>query len=183
MRYLLGCMTMAVAVILFTGGANEDSRRVVTIRSGDVTARIDPDTSFGQYYTISYAIPADLAADRLDQALLELYVDVRAKVRDEYVNEAPVLEVYALTTPFTGSVDPEKLDSRTRVVRPVSLGVRKRVVLDITKIVGAQAAGELSNNGVILGTVTGAREGDFRLVEGLLGEGVVGRVRLYGKRT
>jgi hypothetical protein len=56
-------------------------------------------------------------------------------------------------------------------------------VLDITKIVRAQVAGELSNDGVVLGTVTGARDGDFRLVEGLLGEGVVGRIRLYEKRT
>jgi hypothetical protein len=183
MRYLIGYLTLAVATTLLTGGANDDSRRVVTIRSTDVTARTDPDTSLGQYYTISYAVPAGLSAVRLDQALLELYVDVRAKVRDEYVNEAPVLEIYAMIRPFAGSVEPERLDSQTRVVRPVSLGLRKRVVLDITKIVRAQVAGELSNNGVVLGTVTGSRDGDFRLVEGLLGEGVVGRIRLYEKRT
>jgi hypothetical protein len=184
MRYLIGCLTLAVAAMSITGGVSDrSSRDHVIIRSGDVTARADPDTSFGQYYTISYVIPADLTADRLDQALLEVYVDVAAKTRNEYVNEAPILEVYALTAPFAGSVEYERLESHSRVARPVSLGMRKRVVLDITGIIRAQAAGELVNNGIVLGTVTGSRDGDFRLVEGVLGAGVVGRVRLYEERS
>jgi hypothetical protein len=108
-----------------------------------------------------------------------LYVDVRAKVRDGYLNEAPVLEVYALTQAWAGAVDPQIMDPETRAVRAVALGEGRRVLLDITDIVRDHLAGRVDNHGLVLGSVTGRREGDFQLVSGALPGDSVGRLRLY----
>jgi hypothetical protein len=45
----------------------------------------------------------------------------------------------------------------------------------------AELAGQLQNYGVVLGSVTGSREGDFTLVSGHLPGSAVARVRVYGR--
>jgi len=177
---LIKLSAIATALVVLTGAARtQTERELILIRSSDVTARAETDTSIGQYYTLSYQLPTDLPSERLDQAILELDVDVRAKSRDEYVNEAPVLQVYALHEPYTGVVEASSLDTLTYATRPVALGNNRRVLLDITRIVRAHLTGALDNNGLILGSLTGMREGDFSLVSGRLATDAVGQVRIY----
>jgi len=77
----------------------------------------------------------------------------------------------------------EDLDTATRAVRAIALGRDRRVLLDITAIVRADLAGRLPNHGLVLGSVTGSREGDFTLVSGRLPGSAVGRVRVYSRTT
>jgi hypothetical protein len=53
------------------------------------------------------------------------------------------------------------------------------VVLDVTRIVRSHLDGDFPNNGLIVGSVTGRREGKFTLVSGKLPEGAVGQLRFY----
>ncbi len=110
-------------------------------------------------------------------------MDVRAKARDGYVNEAPVLEAFALTQPFAGTLSVENLDTTTRAVSAVALGRSRRVLLDVTGIVRANLTGRMSNYGLVLGSVTGSRDGDFTLVSGRLPDSAVGRLRIYRSRS
>ncbi len=178
---LLGKVSaLVVAVVALTGAAVPDPRKqVVSIRSSDVTLRVDPDTTLARYYTMSYTPPEGLASADLDLAILELYVDVSAIARDEYVNEAPVFEVYALNEPFGSSLDREILEEGTRAARPVAAGVARRVVVDVTQIVRAHLQGALQNNGLVVGSLTGMREGQFVILSGRLPDAAVGRLHVY----
>jgi hypothetical protein len=155
------------------------ARQFVLIPPSAASSHTEPDTMVGQYYTISYQLPEGLRARKLDRVLLELYLDVRAKPREDYVNEAPVVEVYALKAASHGSVEPGDLDNATRAGRPVALGSSRRVLVDVTKIVVAQLSGTLQNNGLVVGSMTGEREGDFTLLSNRLPGGAVGRLRIY----
>ena len=133
-----------IACVVLTGaGRSDPTRQVILIPSSDVTMRADPDTTLGRYYTMFYAPPDGLTAIDLERAILEVFVDVSAKGRDRYVNEAPVLELYALKEPFWGTLDPTSLDQATRSVRPVAAGEGRRVVLDITAIIRSHLEGAI----------------------------------------
>jgi hypothetical protein len=176
----LKLVTLAAGLFLTARAAPSDAgRQLLLIRSGDATAHTEADTSIGRYYTLAYPLPEALSSESVELAMLELYIDVRAKVRDGYVNEAPVLEVYALTEAWAGAVDPAIMDWQTGAVRPVALGEDRRVLLDVTDIVRAHLAGRVGNHGLILGSITGRRDGDFRLVSGALPGDGVGQLRLY----
>lgn len=169
----------ASIAILAMAPVARSGRTLIAIRSADVTARADADTSIGRYLTLSYQLPAGVQASQIDHATLEIYLDVRSKSRDGYVNEAPVVEAFALREPFAGTVNLGVLDERTRSRRPVARGHAKRVLLDITGMVRAHLDHTLDNDGIILGSLTGMREGDFRLVSGRLPPPAVARVRIY----
>lgn len=180
MRIIAKLFALALGFVMLTGAAGTDTQKqTILIRSNDVTLHADADTSIGQYYTVAYTPPENLSREDLDRAILEVFVDVSAKVRGEYFNEIPVLEIYALTTPFSGSLNLEALHLPTGVVRPVVAEDGRRVILDITNIVRSHLAGTLENNGLIVGSLTGMREGEFTFVSGALAEGAVGQVRIY----
>ncbi len=180
MRHLSRISVTVCALLLLTGAARTDSRRqIVLIRSSDVTLHAEPDSLIGQYYTVSYALPDSLTSADLGQAILELFVDVRAKPRDGFLNEAPMLEVYALNQPPTGRFNPESLSPEGRALRAVAVGSGRRVVLDVTRLVRSHLDGAIENNGLIIGSLTGMREGVFTFVSGRLPEGAVGQLRVY----
>ncbi len=173
-------LALTLGFIMLTGAAGIDGRnQTILIRSNDVALHTDPDTTIGHYYTVAYTLPENLSSQDLDHAILEVFVNVSAKERGEYRNEAPVLEVYALTAPFSGTLNLETLDWPTGVVRPVVAEESRRVIIEITNIVRSHLEGTLENNGLILGSLTGMREGEFTFVAGALPEGAVGQVRIY----
>jgi hypothetical protein len=198
MRRVANFFVVTAGLFLTAGTVRTDSpRQFVLIRSDEVAAHTDTDTTVGQYYTVSYDLPVSLRAQDLEIALLEIYMDVRAKPRleysnapegdqpekaIEYVNEAPVIEVYALTQPYAGSVDLERFDAATRAVRPVALGTGRRVLIEITDILRGQLDGRIPNHGIVLGSLTGTRDGDFALVQDKLPKSAIGRLRIYTKR-
>ena len=199
MNYVKHLAVIALGLVL-TAGAEPPggSQRSLLIRSSDVIAHTEADTSVGQYYTVSYQLPSDLHIEDLENAILEIYLTVRAKPRTEasngpegnvpehtiqYINEAPVVEVFALREAYTGSVDLERLDTATKASRPVALGASRRVLIDVTSIVRAQLDGSAANFGFILGSVTGEREGDFSVVSDRFPHGAVARLRFYTMKT
>ena len=177
---LVSLFLSSFSLFLATASATDPIKSSVLIRTQDVAVHSAADTTQAPYYTVSYVLPAGLDPTRVQRAILELVVDVHAKPRGEYVNEAPVLEVYALTQAFAGTVDIEALDRSTRAVRPVAVGQSRRVKIDVTRIVRAHAGGE-SNYGLVLGSVTGMREGVFTIRTNTFPNGGMARVTLYGR--
>jgi hypothetical protein len=115
----------------------------------------------------------------VEKALLEVYVNVDARSREGYLNDTPVLEVFALTEPFGSELDTERLERSTGVARPVALGSDRRVLLDVTRIVRACLGGTRTNYGIVVGSLTGMREGDFEMATGRLPGGVVAQLHVY----
>jgi hypothetical protein len=152
---------------------------VILIARQSIATHNETDETLAQYYTVLYALPAGLNEAQLQRAILEVYVDVGAKARDGYLNEAPVLEVCALSTPYAGAISEETLVLATRAMRPVSLGGDRRVVIDITEIVRANLKGETGNNGIVLGSLTGRRDGDFSILSGKFDNGATAQLRIY----
>ncbi len=173
-------ISVAAWVVLAGAVAAAPSGRIsVMIRSADVEAHAGPESSMGQYYVVQYAPPEGLEAGDVQRAILELYVNVEAKERDEYVNEAPVIEVFALTESPVGSVSLENLDRPTRASRPVARGEGRHVRIDVTSIVRAHASGDLVNYGIAIGSLSGMREGDITFVENMFPGGAIGRLTIY----
>jgi len=166
-------------LVLIGAGRSDPTKQVILIQSSDVTLRADPDSAVGRYYTLSYEPPEALSGADLERAVLELVVDVSAKQREGYVSEAPVLEIYALIEPLSDDFDPGRLHRASRSVRPVAAGAGRHVVLDITTIVRSHLEGAIRNHGLVLGSVTGMREGEFIVVPGNFPQGAVAQVRIY----
>jgi hypothetical protein len=179
MRHAFRITLIVMCLAVLTGGTASTRREFVLIASSDISAKTEEDTTIGQYYTVSYRLPANLQVSHVERAVLELYVDVRAKVRDDYRNEAPMLEVYALKSRFSGSVAPGELDAAICSARPVARGRGRRVLIDITEIFRAHLSGRLNNNGIVVGTLTGARDGDFTILSNRLPGNAVGRLRIF----
>lgn len=110
-------------------------------------------------------------------------VGVSAKQREGYASEAPVLEIYALMEPLSENFDPGRLHRASRSVRPVAVGADRHVVVDITTIVRSHLEGAIGNHGLVLGSVTGMREGEFIVVPGNFPQGAVARVRIYRRHV
>jgi hypothetical protein len=180
MNQRTGIAAGVLAFLVLTGTTPTDrTRETVLIRPADVTVHDEPDTTLGPYYTISYAWPESLTCSGLNRAILEVFLDASARPRDEFLNASPLFEVYALTEPLTGAFDPGRLERTGRAVRPVALGEARRVVLDVTSIVRAHLEGRIENHGLIIGSLTGERDGAFTLRSGGLPEGAVGRILLF----
>ncbi len=171
---------LVIGLTVLTGAAATGSRKqVVLIRPNNVEHHADPDTTVGGYYTVTYSAPQGLLSADLDRVVLEMYVDVSSIAREEYVNEAPVFQVYALREPFGSILDPETLDSSTRAARPIAAGSVRRIVIDVTQIVRAHLQGTLENYGLVIGSLTGMREGEFVLLANRLPEGAVGQLHFF----
>jgi len=177
-RTAIAAAVLAVLTLAGTTPADR-TRETVLIRPADVTVHDEPDTTLAPIYTFSYSLPEGLTSRQLNRAMLELFVDVSAKPREEFLNPSPLLEVYALTAPLTGVFDPGRLEREGRAVRPVVRGDTRRVILDVTGIVRAHLEGRIENNGLIIGSLTGERDGAFALRSGQLPEGAVGRILLF----
>lgn len=172
---VLGGVLLVLAV--FQPAAGEE--RTIVLKATDVTRHTTQDATVGAYYTVAFEVPSVPFGAHLEHAVLEFYLDVASKARDEYVNDTPVLEVFALTSDFDGDLEPEEWDLDTRVTRPFLLGERKHVVMDVTPIIRSLLADPSKNHGIVIGSLTGMREGDFDVRTGLLPDTGVMRLRLY----
>lgn len=179
MRLRAEVSLVVTCLAILAGGGTPATGATLLIGSSDVSAHADEDTTTGQYYTLSYRLPANLSPTRIERAVLEVYVDVGAKVRDDYINDAPMLEVCALKQPYSGTLVRADLDLATDSARPIARGRARRVMVDITEIFRAQLSGRLENNGLVVGTLTGPRDGDFTILSNRLPGGAVGRVLIY----
>lgn len=155
------------------------SKRILPIESSDVSTYTPSDTTVGKYYKLTCTVPGDLQARHLERAVLELRVEVDTLSRDGYLDDTPLLEVYALKNGFTGAVDFTKFETPSTAIKPVSVGDDRRVLLDVTPIIKLYIAEPSRNQSLIVGSLSGDRPGDFTLKTGAFPDGSVARIHLY----
>lgn len=168
----------------------------VTISSANLTTFETREDDRGDYYLLRFQVPEAMSGKDMDAVILELYVDAGAFGRradlyenagpgqpTAFVNNAPVLEVFLPRASYQGGVDGDALDLSARVSEPIVLGEGKRVMIDVTKLVRGIVAGTQSNHGLVLGSITGMREGDFSILSGVVGSGAVAKLHFYPSPT
>lgn len=168
------------ALMLMAGFVNaQASKYTVSLQASDLSTFSPSDESLGKYYTLTFQIPNYIGTNELEKAVLELYVDVKAKNRDGYVDNTPVLEVYALKSTFSGTVDRAQFEVPSPAIRPLPLGDNKRVVVDITPIVQTVIKDSSRNHGLIIGSLSGMRNGDFAVRRGSFLDGSIAKLHLF----
>lgn len=148
--------------------------------------------SLGSYYLVQFQLPAAAQGRELDAAILEFYVDADAFARheelyanngpegpDAFVNATPTIEVFAPTGTFTGTLGGNALAADSRATAPIALGEDRRAVVDVTDIIQPILDENATNHGLVIGSITGMRDGKFSLLAGNLGNGIVARLGLY----
>jgi hypothetical protein len=168
-------LTVFAALIL--GAAPALATRVVIPITGASLAAHD--TEISAVYTLALPLPQWLGDVELFGAYLEMIVDVDAVEHDGFVDETPMLEVYALTGAFKGTVDPELYGVSAFGPRNVVRGENRRVLLDVTDIVRSLLANPTANHGLILGSLSGEREGIFAVQTGALGQDAVANLVIH----
>lgn len=180
MKYRVGAMILVALLTCIATSSLAQYKLDVAISSDDVTVHEESDTTLGDFYTMPCPLPSGMGASQIDRVFLELYVDVTPLQRGDYLDTTPVvIEVFAMPSEPTGSIQPASLELAGGVVRPVRVGSGRRVTLDITRIARSFAAGEVDNNGLIIGSLTGSRNGAFVVREDGFRSRARAQLRIY----
>ena len=110
----LACFFLVAFVVCTAIIPSAEARKLVTnVESSGLAAYTPSGTNLGDYYVLQFQIPSELTTDNLELAILELRLDVSSIEKNGYVDEAPVLEVYALSAQFSGTLDPAEFAPQT----------------------------------------------------------------------
>jgi hypothetical protein len=188
--------TLCFAMILMATGIavraqDSATEYVLSIGSGDVTTYNALGVEGSKCYKLAFQVPEGVAANALESAVLEFFVDVAPVTQGDfqwfdadsvehvgYTAPTPLLEVYALKSPIDGTIRDGQLEKSTMACTPVLVGENRRVVIDITSIVRSFAIDSGRNFGIVVGSFTGLREGDFTIRESAFQDGSRARVHI-----
>ena len=170
-------VVLLVSLCVAIAGPVYAAQTVVTLTSQQMTVH-EVQGDLGDYYTLSVALP-ELHGRELLGAYLEFYVDADAIEVEGRANDAPSLDVFALAQAHQGAVSEAEFGAPALAPGLVMSGESRRVVRDITGIVRGWFADPQSNHGLILGSLTGERDGVFTVKSGVLGDGVVARLIVH----
>ena len=170
--------TIGIATLfaLFVLGTALGAEETILIRASNVTMYTPSDTTLGDFYVLQYSLPQNIATSELRMAILEMYIDIDARELNGYRNPSPLLEVYALTEALDGNLDSTKLRRPSPTVRNVRVGEKRLVRLDITEIMNYHINEPSMNHGLVVGSLTGGRNGLFTLIINELGDTIGARV-------
>ena len=168
-----------LAALFAAPDANAD-KVSIDIQASDLSTYKAQDKTDGDYYVLHFDVPQNVAQVGVDAAILEFFVDASAKAKAGYTNDTPIIEVYALKSAFSGQVDATQLESPTRPTRRnVVVGQGRRVMIDITDIVKSYIETPQKNHGLIIGSLTGHRDGLFNVKADKYEGNALGRITFY----
>jgi len=188
-------ITLMAALVVLTAflaqAQGEVTTAVISIASEETAAYAPLDASTGKYYRMDVDVPEIRSGEKLEKAVLEFYVDVESFVRGDFVwldedsvehvgysAAAPLIEIYALKSPITRAVDVSQLETQTVARVPVRVGAHRRVLVSIAPIVRSFMADPAQNYGLVIGSFTGERQGNFTLKDEAFQDGSTGRIHL-----
>lgn len=177
MIFLLAFMALACRAV--TASTIYSHEYTMPLGTSEIQARTPSDESLGNYFTIAFTLPADVTNRKIHHAFLEFYTDVSAKSVGGFVNKLPVVEVFALTNAFSGSLDPDDFDQTTKTALPVAAGNDRRVRIDITRIVKKLAKSPSATHTLVVGSLEGSREGVFTMKTNVLPDGALAQIRFH----
>jgi hypothetical protein len=173
-------MTVVVVSLLLVAVMPVHAKRVVVeLGAQHLTDYTPAEEGLGKYYTLALPIPEVVEGKEILGAYLELYLDVDAREIDEVVSDTPHLDVFTLTQSLGESMSAEALGEAIPEPGYVMRGENRRVLRDITGIVRSVLATPTSNHGLILGSLTGVRDGLFTVKSSVLDQGVVARLIIH----
>jgi len=172
-KFLLTATVAAAFLLGIVATASLAAKHTVALTASDVVAHTALAPAGATCYTVAIPLPESIKGKELFGAYLELYLDVDAVERNGLVNETPYFDVHALESAFAGTVEEKQFGAPAFGPRNVVRGENRRVVLDITDIVEAYLDGSAANHGLIIGSLTGDRDGVFTVKSGLLDQGAV----------
>jgi hypothetical protein len=154
------------ALFLALAGAVEATKYQAVLGS-DAVQKITPEEEgLGPYYVVTFELPSGAQGREIFRAMLEFEMDVSAReLMEGYVNESPVVEVFALAQTFGEEFDPEGAERLEDVERNMAVGTSRRVRLDITHFVQDIVKNVRTNHGLVIGSLTGPRDGVFEVKE------------------
>ena len=95
MRTILTILLVTTGAFICTSvGAEKLS---INLTDNEISQFSPADTSYGHYYLFDFEIPQIVTAKNVYRVYLEVCLDISSNATLDYVNEAPVIEVYALT--------------------------------------------------------------------------------------
>jgi hypothetical protein len=175
LKYIIPVVILAAVAILCAGPA-QAGRSVVNLKSNEFTTVIPKDVKLGKIYTVAIDVPNAVKNTELLKAFLEIKADVSSVSVGDYVNDTPVVEVYSLTDDFDGVFNSEILRIQSPVRRNVRVGQDRTIRIDITSIAKEFIADPSTNHGLIVGSLTGSRDGVFNVKSS---SGIYARITYY----
>lgn len=145
-----------------------------------VTTFTPEDPGLGAYYLLTFSLPPEAA--KAKWVYVEFYVDVSVREHQDVNNPTPLLDVFALkqSEGYSGSLDPAQFESlRVPMARPLAVGENRRVVIDVTEIVHRRAGESARTCTLVIGSLTGSREGLFTIQTGHLDRPGIARVTVF----
>jgi len=124
----------------------------------------------GIYHVVDLAIPEEISGKRLDTVMLEFYVDVAANEELDMEGFVPSIEVYPLSEAVQVGRTP-RFTSSYPTSRPVALGERQRVMVDITDVVKGWIGSPETNHGLVIGSFGGPVLGGLDVRDDVIGSG------------
>jgi hypothetical protein len=153
-----------VAVLLLIVSVESYAEKHIVEIGSDVLTSITPvDESLGNYYVLQLDIPNVLTGKEFLGAFLEFTADVSARSINEYTNDTPVLEVYALSENYNNELDPSKFETPSPMKRNIPIGNNRNVKIDIKEVVKELMSNPNNNHGLVLGSLTNTRDGLFTI--------------------
>ncbi len=153
----------------------------VYLKDGDVSVHASTDSLHKEFYTVQFDVPGIIEGKELYGAFLEFFVDVSVPEKQGYIEKRPVMEIYALAAQFSGSIDTTKFDvsNSGHTVRDIPVGEKRRVLIDVTELIKSYLQNPEKNHGLILGALTGRRDGIFALRDDVLSNGALARLKFH----
>jgi hypothetical protein len=131
----------------------------------------------GPYYVLLITPPEDLRAAR--QAWLELRADVVVPEINGFRDATVIFQAFMLKNALDGDPNDEDFEPlRIPMSRPVAVGTERSVKIDVTEYLQRILADPSRNHGLLFGSVTGQRRGDFEVKRDAFGTGVVARLNV-----
>lgn len=185
-------LSLALLIVAPLSVLASERHTVLTIAAGNLTTYETQAEDRGDFFLLTFQVPAAVSGKDMDAVLLEFYVDAGAFGRradlyenagpgepDAFINDSPTIEIFLPKSNYQGGIDSDALDLASRAAAPVRLGQDRRVVVDVTTLMQGIVSGTKPNYGLVLGSITGMREGDFTIRSNRLGSGVVARLLFY----
>jgi len=180
MRSMRRTFVLATVVAVLGAGPVSADRYIVGLGSAEINTVADTTAGVGDYFVLQFQPPTGVTAKSLRHAMLEVFVDASARNIGGYTEGTPLVEVYALKGAMVGALNPNLFRAQTvPSVRNVATGSARRVVIDITEIVRGFLSTPASNNGIVMGSLTGSRTGVFALRDDKLGGSTKARITIF----
>ena len=154
---------LSVTICAFFASSVKAKKHTIYIDSSALKTYQHADEERGDYYTLQFQVPAEVAGKELYGVILELYLDVTGVARDDTSVKIPVIEVYALKSVFSGSLTSAEVEVNTGTIRNVPPGQSRRLRVDITDIVRGYVKEPATNHGLIIGGLATYREGSIEV--------------------